>query len=84
MDRVHLGFLGFAISAVAVCAVKARAMREVNPFLPEQDRFYFWSLWHIFKEIRLWKSHRRFCPESQMMFWYFFLMVASLGWVFAL
>ena len=40
-----------------------KMLAEVNAHLPQDNQFSWWW-WTITKEIRLWKEHKRLCPNS--------------------
>jgi hypothetical protein len=84
MERIYLYFLGLAVFALSLTEIKRRAIRDVNVHLSEGQRFHFWSLWHVFRDISLWSTHRTYYPKSPLLFWYLFAMAAGLAWMFSL
>jgi hypothetical protein len=39
-----------------------KTMAETKARLPENQKFSWWWTWN--KHVRLWKEHKRLCPES--------------------
>jgi hypothetical protein len=55
------GFMFFGLLAnVAIW----KTVSEVNAHLPDDQAFSWWW-WTLGKYMRLWKEHKRLCPESR-------------------
>ena len=83
-----IGFIGLGTmgEAMALSLVKAfflcdlvanlavlKTVSELNARLPESEKLSMWW-WTFGKYERLWKQHKRLCPESR---WRFY----SIGWL---
>jgi len=51
-----------------------KVVAEVNARLAEDQKFSWWW-WTIGKHVRLWKEHKRLCPESH---WRLYSMLSFL------
>jgi hypothetical protein len=52
-----------------------KTMAEANARLPEDQKFSWWW-WTLSKYVRLWKEHKRLCPESH---WRLYMMLSFVA-----
>jgi hypothetical protein len=64
--------VGFFLFGLLANVAVLKIMAEVNSRLPEDQKFSYWW-WTMSKHVRLWKEHRRLCPESH---WRFYSVVS--------
>jgi hypothetical protein len=63
---------GFLLCGLIANVAVWKLVAEVNARLPEADKFS-WLWWTWGKHMRLWREHKRLCPESH---WRRFLVLA--------
>ena len=54
---------GFVFCGFLANVAAWKLVAEVNARLPEDKKFSWWW-WTIGKHVRLWKEHKRLCPQS--------------------
>jgi disulfide bond formation protein DsbB len=55
--------VGFLLCGLFANVAVWKVMAEVNARVPEDQRVTWWW-WTIGKHLRLWREHKRLCPES--------------------
>ena len=55
-------------------------MVEANARLPEGEKFSWWW-WTLNKHMRLWKEHKRLCPESHWRLYTVLSFVVGIGFM---
>ena len=65
-----------------------RITRQVNEHLPENEQ-YSLSIWSLrrsakgeINQFRIWRTHRRFFPDSYLPLWYVAALVLTVFWMF--
>jgi hypothetical protein len=62
--RVVIYLVVFFILGTATFLLKLLIKNEVNQQIDPSEQFSFWSFWTVLTEIRLWRAHRKYYPES--------------------
>ena len=63
---------GFLLCGFLANMAVWKVLAEVNARLPEDQKFSWWW-WTIGKHLRLWREHKRICPESH---WRLYLVLS--------
>jgi hypothetical protein len=68
---------GFVLFGLLANVAFWKTVTEVNVRLPNDQKFSRWW-WTMKKHVRLWKEHKRLCPQSRWRLYSFFFLVMAI------